>query len=193
MYLIENSEHQVVADGKGRQMFKSLAVVFRPDGGQTSRAKVDEQLHDEQGRSLFIRQVLEPVEGDGPVNLGYGSLEYSEGSWKRPKKVGPARPDPAPTARDRGRHPRFRTQRMGAAAGPCGRCARVAHRPDPHADSIQAVKDKWPKPVVAAEEPAAEEPAAEEPAAEEAVAEKPVVEEPVVEEAAEEPVVEETP
>ena len=56
-------------------------------------------------------------------------------------------------------------------------------------ESIQAVKDKWPKPVVA-EEPVAEEPVVEEAVAEEAPAEEPVVaEEPV----AEEPVVEETP
>ena len=50
MYVIENSEHQIVADGKGRQMFKSLAVVFRPDGGQTSRAKVDEKLYDDDDK-----------------------------------------------------------------------------------------------------------------------------------------------
>ena len=181
MYVIENSEHEIVADGKGRQMFKSLAVVFRPDGGQTSRAKVDEQLYDEQGRSLFIRQVLEPVEGDGPVNLGYGSLQYSDGSWKRPKKVGPKKPDPAPGDENydyvslrRRDYPtiedqldaQFHDSKDGTTTW---------------VDSIQAVKDKWPKPVVA-EEPVVEEPAAEEAVVEEAVAEEAPAEEPVVEE-----------
>jgi len=181
MYVIENSEHQIVNDGKGRQMFKSLAVVFRPDGGQTSRAKVDEQLYDEQGRGLFIRQVLEPVEGDGPVNLGYGSLEYSDGSWKRPKKVGPKNPDPAPGDENydyvslrRRDYPtiedqldaQFHDSKDGTTTW---------------VDSIQAVKDKWPKPVVA-EEPVVEEPAAEEAVVEEAVAEEAPAEEPVVEE-----------
>lgn len=189
MYLIENSEHEIVADGKGRQMFKSLAVVFRPDGGQTSRAKVDEQLYDEQGRSLFIRQVLEPVEGDGPVNLGYGSLEYSEGNWKRPKKVGPKKPDPAPgddnydyVSLRRRDYPtiedqldaQFHDSKDGTTTW---------------VDSIQAVKDKWPKPVVAAEEPVAEEAAVEEAAVEEAPAEEAAVEEAV----AEEPAADETP
>jgi hypothetical protein len=176
MYVIENSEHQVVADGKGRQMFKSLSVVFRPDGGQTSRAKVNEQLYDEQGRSLFIRQVLEPVEGDGPVNLGYGSLEYSDGSWKRPKKVGPKRPDPAPGDDD---YDYVSLRRRDYPAIEDQLDAQFHDAKDgttTWVDSIQAVKDKWPKPVVA-EEPVAEEPAAEEAAVEEAPAEEPVVEE----------------
>jgi hypothetical protein len=174
MYVIENSEHQVVADGKGRQMFKSLSVVFRPDGGQTSRAKVNEQLYDEQGRSLFIREVLEPVEGDGPVNLGYGSLEYSDGSWKRPKKVGPKKPDPAP-GDDNYDYASLRRRDYPAIEDQLD--AQFHDAKDgttTWVDSIQAVKDKWPKPV----------------AAEEAVAEEAVVEEPAP---VEEPVVEETP
>lgn len=182
MYVIENSEHQIVADGKGRQMFKSLSVVFRPDGGQTSRARVDEQLHDEQGRSLFIRQVLEPVEGDGPVNLGYGSLEYSDGSWKRPKKVGPKKPDPVPGDDDydyvslrRRDYPTIEDQLDAQFHD-------AKDGTTTWQESIQAVKDKWPKPVVAAEEPAAEEPVVEEPAAEEAAAEEAAAEEPVVDE-----------
>lgn len=182
MYLIENSEHQVVADGKGRQMFKSLAVVFRPDGGQTSRAKVNEQLYDEQGRSLFIREVLEPVEGEGPVNLGYGSLEYSEGSWKRPKKVGPKKPDPAPGDDD---YDYVSLRRRDYPAIEDQLDAQFHDAKDGTTtwqESIQAVKDKWPKPVVAAEEPVAEEAVVEEAAAEEASVEEASVEEPVVEE-----------
>lgn len=181
MYVIENSEHQIVNDGKGRQMFKSLAVVFRPDGGQTSRAKVNEQLYDEQGRSLFIRQVLEPVEGDGPVNLGYGSLEYSDGSWKRPKKVGPKNPDPAPGDENydyvslrRRDYPTIEDQ-LDAQFHDAKDGTTI------WVDSIQAVKDKWPKPVVAQEAPA-EEAAVEEAVVEEAVAEEAPAEEPVVEE-----------
>jgi hypothetical protein len=155
-------------------MFKSLSVVFRPDGGQTSRAKVNEQLYDEQGRSLFIREVLEPVEGDGPVNLGYGSLEYSDGSWKRPKKVGPKKPDPAP-GDDNYDYASLRRRDYPAIEDQLD--AQFHDAKDgttTWVDSIQAVKDKWPKPV----------------AAEEAVAEEAVVEEPAP---VEEPVVEETP
>jgi hypothetical protein len=176
MYVIENSEHQIVNDGKGRQMFKSLAVVFRPDGGQTSRAKVDEQLYDEQGRSLFIRQVLEPVEGDGPVNLGYGSLEYSDGSWKRPKKVGPKRPDPAPGDDD---YDYVSLRRRDYPAIEDQLDAQFHDAKDGTTiwvDSIQAVKDKWPKPVVAQEAPA-EEAAVEEAVVEEAPAEEPAADE----------------
>lgn len=176
MFVIENSEHEIVADGKGRQMFKSLAVVFRPDGGQTSRAKVDEQLYDEQGRSLFIRQVLEPVEGDGPVNLGYGSLEYSDGLWKRPKKVGPKNPDPAPGDDD---YDYVSLRRRDYPAIEDQLDAQFHDAKDGTTiwvDSIQAVKDKYPKPVVAQEAPA-EEAAVEEAAAEEAPAEEPAADE----------------
>jgi hypothetical protein len=182
MYLIENSEHQIVNDGKGRQMFKSLAVVFRPDGGQTSRAKVNEQLYDEQGRSLFIREVLEPVEGDGPVNLGYGSLEYSEGNWKRPKKVGPKRPDPAPGDDDYDYASLRRRDYPSIEDQLDAQFHDAKDGTTTWVDSIQVVKDKWPKPVAAAEEPVAEEPVVEEPAVEEAAVEEAPAEEPVVEE-----------
>ena len=78
MYVIKNESDEIVADGKGRQSFKSLAVVFRPDGGQTTNAKVDEPLFDEDGQTLFIREV---VQQPRPDNKFYYSSYNIDGSW----------------------------------------------------------------------------------------------------------------
>ena len=78
MYVIKNESDAIVADGKGRQSFKSLAVVFRPDGGQTSNAKVDEPLFDEGGQTLFIREVVQQVKPDDKF---YFSSYNIDGSW----------------------------------------------------------------------------------------------------------------
>lgn len=78
MYVIKNESDAIVADGKGRQSFKSLAVVFRPDGGQTNNAKVDEPLFDEGGQTLFIREV---VQQPRPDNKFYYSSYNIDGSW----------------------------------------------------------------------------------------------------------------
>ena len=78
MYVIKNESDAIVADGKGRQSFKSLAVVFRPDGGQTTNAKVDEPLFDEDGQTLFIREVVQQVKPDDKF---YFSSYNIDGSW----------------------------------------------------------------------------------------------------------------
>ncbi len=77
MYVIKNESNAIVADGKGRKSFNSLAVIFRPDGGQTNNAKVDEPLFDEGGQSLFIRE----VEPQPDSNFYYSSYNSNEGSW----------------------------------------------------------------------------------------------------------------
>ena len=78
MYVIKNDSDAIVADGKGRQSFKSLAVVFRPDGGQTNNAKVDEPLFDEGGQTLFIREVVQQAKPDDKF---YYSSYNIDGSW----------------------------------------------------------------------------------------------------------------
>ena len=78
MYVIKNESDTIVADGKGRQSFKSLAVVFRPDGGQTNNAKVDEPLFDEGGQKLFIRKVVQQAKPDDKF---YYSSYNIDGSW----------------------------------------------------------------------------------------------------------------
>ena len=78
MYVIKNESNAIVADGKGRQSFKSLAVVFRPDGGQTNNAKVDEPLFDEGGQTLFIREVVQQAKPDDKF---YYSSYNIDGSW----------------------------------------------------------------------------------------------------------------
>ena len=78
MYVIKNESDAIVADGKGRQSFKSLAVVFRPDGGQTNNAKVDEPLFDEGGQKLFIREVVQQAKPDDKF---YYSSYNIDGSW----------------------------------------------------------------------------------------------------------------
>ena len=78
MYVIKNDSDAIVADGKGRQSFKSLAVVFRPDGGQTNNAKVDEPLFDEGGQKLFIREVVQQAKPDDKF---YYSSYNIDGSW----------------------------------------------------------------------------------------------------------------
>lgn len=79
MYVIKNKSDAIVADGKGRQSFKSLAVVFRPDGGQTNNAKVDEPLFDEGGQTLFIREVVQQPRPDN--KFYYVSSPSVDGSW----------------------------------------------------------------------------------------------------------------
>ena len=78
MYVIKNESDAIVADGKGRQSFKSLAVVFGPDGGQTNNAKVDEPLFDEGGQKLFIRKVVQQAKPDDKF---YYSSYNIDGSW----------------------------------------------------------------------------------------------------------------
>jgi hypothetical protein len=78
MYLIEDEDHTLVPDGKGRTTFNSLKVVYRPDGGQTNNAKVDEPLFDEGGQTLFIREVVEQPK---PDNKFYYSSYNIDGSW----------------------------------------------------------------------------------------------------------------
>ena len=78
MYVIKNENDEIVADGKGRQLFKSLAVVFRPDGGQTNNAKVNEPLFDENGQTLVIREVVQQVKPDDKF---YYSSQNIDGSW----------------------------------------------------------------------------------------------------------------
>lgn len=85
MYVIKNENDEIVADGKGRQSFKSLAVVFRPDGGQTTNAKVDEPLFDEGGQKLFIRD-FEIVQQIKPDNKFYYSNQNIDGSWTSTEK-----------------------------------------------------------------------------------------------------------
>ena len=78
MYVIKDESNTIVADGKGRQSFISLAVVFRPDGGQTNNAKVDEPLFDEGGQTLFIRKVVQQAKPDDKF---YYSSYNIDGSW----------------------------------------------------------------------------------------------------------------
>tara|TARA_Y100001938_G_C7963916_1_gene365784 strand:- start:61 stop:621 length:561 start_codon:yes stop_codon:yes gene_type:complete len=79
MYVIKNESDAIVVDGKGRQSFKSLAVVFRPDGGQTNNAKVDEPLFDEGGQKLFVREVVQQAKPDN--KFYWVSGPSVDGSW----------------------------------------------------------------------------------------------------------------
>jgi len=93
MYIIEDEAHNKVSE------HKNLSTVKRPDGGWSTNVKLGEQIYDESGKVYFIQQVLEPVVGTGPRNLGWGSIEYVDGSWQREKRIGPAlplAPDPTP-------------------------------------------------------------------------------------------------
>tara|TARA_Y100000296_G_scaffold68444_1_gene81645 strand:+ start:193 stop:744 length:552 start_codon:yes stop_codon:yes gene_type:complete len=95
MYVIEDETHTLILDGRGRELVNRLSAVHRPDGGMTTNAKVDEPLPDEQGRSLTIRTLTEPIEeidGGGPRSLGNGPVEYVGGAWRRTRKFGPALP-----------------------------------------------------------------------------------------------------
>ena len=94
MYLIEDAKHKLVSDGRGRMMFKSLGVVFRPDGGQTTNAKVG-PLHDEEDRDLKIVEVLEVKEGEG-IFGGQRGPELVKNKWQLAKLYSPAPPPPPP-------------------------------------------------------------------------------------------------
>ena len=88
MYIIENEAHEKISE------HKNLSKVKRPDGGWSTNVKVGDPIHDEGGEVYFIQRVLEPVVGEGPRNLGWGPLEYVDGSWQREKRIGPALPPP---------------------------------------------------------------------------------------------------
>lgn len=97
MFVIEDNNHNLIQDGRGREILNNLRVVHRPDGGQTTNQKCDEPLYDEEGRELTIRELTEPVEevdGGGPRALGRGPVEYVGGAWRMTRKMGPALPDP---------------------------------------------------------------------------------------------------
>jgi len=85
MYVIKNESDAIVADGQGRQSFSSLAVVFRPDGGQTTNAKLDEPLFDEGGQTLFVREVVEQPKPDARFYLVSGPSV--DGSWTSEPKI----------------------------------------------------------------------------------------------------------
>ena len=95
MYLIENADHTLVQDGKGRTTFQSLAVVYRPDGGVTNNAKPGD-LYDELERGLKICEATIKQSGNGGVFEGRSEPEYADGEWvitdtysKRPEPVDP--------------------------------------------------------------------------------------------------------
>ncbi len=79
VYVIENTGHQQIG-----KTLHSLKSIVRPDGGTTTNAKVDEQLHDEEGAEYWIRDVAETRSGEGPRKLNTPSPEYVEGEgWQR--------------------------------------------------------------------------------------------------------------
>ena len=79
VYVIENTGHQQIG-----KILHSLKSIVRPDGGTTTNAKVDEQLHDEEGAEYWIRDVAETRSGEGPRKLNTPSAEYVEGEgWQR--------------------------------------------------------------------------------------------------------------
>ena len=79
VYVIENTGHQQIG-----KTLHSLKSIVRPDGGTTTNAKVDEQLHDEEGAEYWIRDVAETRSGEGPRRLNTPSVEYVEGEgWQR--------------------------------------------------------------------------------------------------------------
>lgn len=93
MYIIEDSSHALV------RTINNLSAVQRPDGGITTNAKVDEQLHDESGNEYFIRRIETVVVGEGPRNLGQSAPKFEDGRWIVEHKRGaalPPPPDPKP-------------------------------------------------------------------------------------------------
>jgi len=92
-YIIEDSSHTLV------KTINNLSAVQRPDGGITTNAKVDEQLHDESGDEYFIRRIETVVVGEGPRNLGKSTPSFKDGRWIVEHKRGaalPPPPDPQP-------------------------------------------------------------------------------------------------
>ena len=79
-YLIEDADHTLVPDGRGRTTFKSLSVVHRPDGGLTSNATLGE-LYDELERGLKICEATIKRVGEGDMYMGRTGPEYENGKW----------------------------------------------------------------------------------------------------------------
>ena len=95
MYLIEDADHTLVPDGKGRTTFNSLKVVYRPDGGMTTNAKPGE-LYDELERGLKICEATIERIGEGDMYVDRTGPEYADGEWvmtdtykERPEPVDP--------------------------------------------------------------------------------------------------------
>jgi hypothetical protein len=191
MFVIENEKHEAVADGRGRQLLQSLSVVYRPDGGLTLAAKVNQALHDENGQTLKICEVIEPIEGKGSVFSKHGPLSFKDGKWLRPRLM--VDPPAQPTTEEV----------LASEAYDLDQCHNKRRAEYPSIEdqmdlqfhdakdgttkwqeAVQAVKTKWPTPAEIAAKKAAEEAAAKK-AAEEAAAKK-AAEEAAAKKAAEE-------
>lgn len=146
-FLLENSDGEIVADGKGRQVFNSKSIVYRPDGGQSQNVKVDEA---DFFPGLTLREIATPVEGEGPRSLGDGPLAKVDGKWQRPKLKGPALPPPPEPVPGDENYDYVSLRRRDYPAIEDQLDAQFHDAKDgttTWVDSIQAVKDKYPKPV----------------------------------------------
>ena len=174
MYLIEDADHTLVPDGKGRTTFKSLAVVHRPDGGMTTNAKPGE-LYDELERGLKICEATIKRVGEGAMHVGRTGPEYADGMWvmtdtyvKRPEPVDPTEDTDADYAQQYGEHRKRAYNDTGATTDALivALWEKLVEDRDESAAAVQklreAVKSRFPAPGASDEEEAAEEAAEDE-------------------------------
>ena len=143
-YIIEDSSHALV------KKINNLSAVQRPDGGLTTNARVDEQLHDEDGNEYFIRRVETVVVGEGPRNLGQSAPKFEDGRWIVERKRGAALPPPQP-GDDRYDYAELRRRAYGGLEQLDMIFWDEKNGTSVFSDHVSAIKEKYPKPGVADE------------------------------------------
>jgi len=145
-YIIEDSSHALV------KTINNLSAVQRPDGGLTTNARVDEQLHDEDGNEYFIRRVETVVVGEGPRNLGQSAPSFKDGRWIVEHKKAAAKPpppDPQPGA-DNYDFAELRRRAYGGLEQLDMIYWDEKNGTSVFSDHVSAIKEKYPKPGVEA-------------------------------------------
>jgi hypothetical protein len=169
MYLIEDADHTLVPDGKGRTTFKSLSVVHRPDGGMTTNAKPGD-LYDELERGLKICEATILRIGEGDKYAGRTGPVFEDGQWimrdtyvERPEPVDPTEDTDADYADRYGEYRRQAYEATGATTDALivALWEKLVEDRDESAAALQslreAVKTRFPAPGAAEEEEAATE------------------------------------
>ena len=157
MFVIENEAHEQVG-----KVLNNLRTLQRPDGGWTNNAKVDEQVHDENGDVFFIREVTNVTEGEGPRVISHAAPTWDGEKWAKVKTVGealPPAPDPVPGDDDYN-YVELRKRDYPTVGDQLDAIWKeltpvVDGEADVMKKKIEAVKVKHPKPEVIEEEPVA--------------------------------------
>jgi hypothetical protein len=155
MYIIEKS------DGSEAARWNNLTNPNWPDGvGQSGRAEIDDthvhqarhNLEDDDplhGVEIYtVKEVLQKIEGEGPRKLGTEAVQKVGDDWVQVTKMGPAlppTPDPKPGDNNYDYSELRRRDYPDLGDQFDMQFHDLIDGTETWKDTIQAVKDKWPK------------------------------------------------